>query len=187
MRIIGIDEKDDWDARITEGFPPRDQNPDGPGIEGTLGAEELLERDRLLLAPAQKAMERAGFYAYSTINQEGRLAVASDDETGRFDIWVDDNEFVVTLWASNPGLYMDEENAWRRRSMERLARLAIPRVAKGMLEEHQEAMWDDDDHGVAVRLTYYVPLSHVDHIGELVRHRIPELAELITYVERQLI
>ena len=93
---------------------------------------------------------------------------------------------MVTLWGSNPGLYMDEENSWRRRSMERLARLAIPRIAQGMLEEHQEAMWDDDDHGVAVRLTYYVPLSYGDSIGEFVRHRVPDLAEVITLVERQL-
>ena len=186
MRIIGIDEKDDWDAEIADGYPARDANPSGPSVEGNLAAEDDLERSRHVLAPVQKSMERAGFYAYTSINQEGRLAVASDDETGRFDIWVDDNEYVITLWASNPGLYMDEENAWRRRSMERLARLAIPRVAKGMLEEHQEAMWDEDDHGVAVRLTYYLPLSYADSAGEFVRHRIPELVEVITYVERQL-
>lgn len=186
MRIIGLDEKDDWDDLITQGFPPRDENPTGESVEGMLASEDELAFARRMLAPVQKSMEDAGFYAYSTINQEGRLAVASDDETGRFDIWVDSDEFVVTLWASNPGIYMDEENQWRRRSMERLARLAIPRIAKGMLEEHQEAMWDEDDHGVAVRLTYYVPLSYADSIGSFVRHRIPELAEVITLVERQL-
>jgi hypothetical protein len=186
MRIIGLDEKDDWDALITNGFPPRDENPAGPSVEGMLESEDELVYHRRLLLPVQKSMEQAGFYAYFTVNQEARVTVASDDETGRFDIWIVADEFVVTLWASNPGLYMDEENAWRRRSMERLARLAIPRIAQGMLDAHQEAMWDDDDHGVAARLTYYVPLSYADSIGDFVRHRIPELAEVITLVERQL-
>jgi hypothetical protein len=187
MRIIGIDEEDDWDDVIAQGFPERDPDPEGPSVEGSIGPDDDVERVRSLLAPVLRSMQRSGFYAYNTINQESRLTIASDDEAGRFDILVEDNEYIVSLWASNPGLYMDEENAWRRRSMERLARLAIPRIAKGMLEEHQEAMWDEDDHGVAVRLTYYVPLSYADSIGEFVRHRIPELAEAITYVERQLV
>ncbi len=186
MRIIGIDEKDDWDAEISNGFPARDPDPVGPSVEGTFGGDDEMEHARRALAPVQKSMERAGFYAYTSINSDAKLAVASDDETGRFDIWLGDDEYVITLWASNPGLYMEEENAWRRRSMERLARLAIPRITQGMLEPHQEAMWDDDDHGVAVRLTYYLPLSWADSVGEFVRHRIPELAEVIIYVERQL-
>jgi len=187
MRIIGLDEEDDWDEVPHGVFPPRDPDPAGESVEGLLLIEDDLDRIRRILAPVQKSMERAGFYAYTSVNQESRISIASDDETGRFDIWLEDDELVVTLWASNPGLYMDEENAWRRRSMERLARLAIPRIAKGMLEEHQEAMWDDEDHGVAVRLTYYVPVSYADSVGAFVRHRIPELAEVMTYVERQLI
>lgn len=114
------------------------------------------------------------------------MAIASDDEEGRFDIWVEGDDFVITLWSSDPGMYMDEENEWRRRAMERLARLTIPRVSQGMLASHQQAMWDDDDHGVAVRLTYRLPVERASEVGPFVRERIPELNELLGFVERQL-
>ena len=119
MRIIGID--DHWDDDEPEQFEPA-----GESVEGVLGTEptDNLMRARYLLAPVQKSMEQSGFYAYSTFDREQRLTIASDDEDGRFDIWIDGDDFVITLWSSDPGLYMDEENEWRRRAMERLARIS---------------------------------------------------------------
>ncbi len=186
MRIIGLDD-DQWN----DDFPDnRDDafEPAGESVEATIGTEPTDERmrARYLLAPVQKSMEQAGFYAYSTFDQEQRLTIASDDEEGRFDIWVEDDDYVITLWSSDPGLYMDEENEWRRRAMERLARITIPRVSQGMLASHQQAMWDEEDHGVAVRLTYRLPIEQAAKIGTFVRERIPELNELLSYVERQL-
>ena len=74
---------------------------------------------------------------------------------------------------------------WRR-AMERLARITIPRVAQGMLASHQQAMWDEEDRGVAVRLTYRLPIDRAADIGPFVRERIPELNELLGFVEHQL-
>ena len=55
-----------------------------------------------------------------------------------------------------------------------------------MLASHQQAMWDDDDHGVAVRLTYRLPVEEALNVGPFVRQRIPELNELLGFIERQL-
>jgi hypothetical protein len=156
-------------------------------VEGVILPEiaEQNEEARALLIPVKESMEAAGFYAYSTLNQDQRLEVASDDEDGRFDIWVEDESYVIKLWASSPGLFMDEENQWRRRAMERLARITIPRVAQGQLASHQEAMWDEEDKGVAVRLTYRLPLSRAIDVGPFIRQHIPELMEVLELVERQ--
>lgn len=188
MRIIGVDD-DPWDDEDEIGQGDPDPfTPAGESVEGVLSTDRPDEvmRSRYLLASVQKSMEQAGFYAYSTVDQEQRIAIASDDEAGRFDIWVDGDDYVITLWSSDPGLYMDEENEWRRRAMERLARITIPRVSQGMLASHQQAMWDDEDHGVAVRLTYRLPIEEAVNVGPFVRDRIPELNELLGFVERQL-
>ena len=49
MRIIGIDEKDDWDAEIADGYPARDANPSGPSVEGNLAAED--DQDSATVSP----------------------------------------------------------------------------------------------------------------------------------------
>jgi hypothetical protein len=156
-------------------------------VEGVILPEiaEQNEEAKALLVPVKESMEAAGFYAYSTLNQDQRLEIASDDEDGRFDIWVEDGAYIIKLWASSPGLFMDEENQWRRRAMERLARITIPRVAQGQLAAHQEAMWDEEDKGVAVRLTYRLPLSRAVEAGPFIRQHIPELTEVLEFVERQ--
>lgn len=143
------------------------------------------EQSRYLLVPVKHSMEAVGFYAYSTLNQDQRLEVASDDEEGRFDVWVEGESYVIKLWTSSPGLFMDEENQWRRRAMERLARITIPRVAQGHLAPHQEALWDEEDRGVAVRLTYRLPLARAVDVGPFIRECIPELTEVLELVERQ--
>lgn len=156
-------------------------------VEGVILPEiaEQNEQSRYLLVPVKQSMEAAGFYAYSTLNQDQRLEVASDDEEGRFDVWVEGESYVIKLWTSSPGLFMDEENQWRRRAMERLARITIPRIAQGQLASHQEAMWDEDDRGVAVRLTYHLPLARAADVGPFIRECIPELAEVLDLVESQ--
>ena len=162
--------------------------PAGESVEGLIELDEPEEaaRTRELLTPVRQSMESAGFYAYLTFDQQQRLAVASDDEMGRFDIWVEGDALVVSLWASSPGIYMDEENQWKRKAMERLARMTVPRISQGMLADNQEALWEEEDHGVAVRITYRLPLDQADTIGAFVRQHIPELDELLEFVERQL-
>lgn len=160
---------------------------DEESVEGVILPEiaQQNEEARALLIPVKESMETAGFYAYSTLNQDQRIEIASDDEDGRFDVWVEGEAYVIKLWASSPGLFMDEENQWRRRAMERLARITVPRVAEGQLAAHQEAMWDEEDKGVAVRLTYRLPLARAIDVGPFIRDRIPELTDVLEFVERQ--
>jgi hypothetical protein len=95
--------------------------------------------------------------------------------------------FEVELWATSPGLYAEVENEWRRRAMERLARMTIPRIAQGMLEPYQSAEWDEVDHGVGVRITFEIPFTRAGDIGSIVKTRLPELEELLTFVESQIV
>jgi hypothetical protein len=140
---------------------------------------------RKLLAPVQRSMKEAGFYAYGVFDQQQRWTIAADDEAGRFDIAVDGDTFAVSLWASSPGMFVEVENDWRRRALERLTRMTLPNVARGYLSPHQQAMWDEVDQGVAVRLTYRLPIEHADRVGDFVRDHIPELEDLLAFVEQQ--
>src|SRR5918994_6071995 len=111
------------------------------------GDELRLARDRATLETARRALEAEGFYAYGTVDDQIRWTVAVDDEAGRVDVRVGEDGLEGALWASSPGLYADEENEWRRRARERLARMTIPNVSQGQLEPHQSAEWDEIDHG----------------------------------------
>jgi hypothetical protein len=138
---------------------------------------------RNALEPVRRSLAEAGFYAYGTLDDQHRWTVAVDDEAGRVDVRVGPDGFVVELWASSPGLYADEENEWRRRALERLARMTIPNISRGLLKEHQSAEWDEIDHGVAVRIRYELPFTQGETIGAFVRSRLPELDELLSFVE----
>ncbi|HET8523596.1 MAG TPA: hypothetical protein VFL82_10190 [Thermomicrobiales bacterium] len=140
---------------------------------------------RRALAPVKTSLEAAGFYAYGTLDDQHRWTLASDDEAGRIDVRIGADGFLIELWASSPGLYMDEENPFRRRALERLARMTLPRITEGRLESNQSAEWDEVDHGVAVRIRFEVPFTRAADIGDLVRERLPELDELLTFVETQ--
>lgn len=143
-------------------------------------------RDRATLETARRALEAEGFYAYGTIDDQNRWTVAVDDEAGRVDVRVGDDGLEVAFWASSPGLYADEENEWRRRARERLARITLANIARGFLDAHQTASWDEVDQGVAVTTTYELPFNRAGEVGRFVRERLPELDQLLTEIERQL-
>ncbi len=148
---------------------------DGPGAP--------LAMARRALEPVQASLTAAGFYAYGTLDDANRWTIAADDEAGRIDVRVGPDGFEVELWVSSPGLYAEEENQFRRRALERLARMTIPNIARGLLEPHQTATWDEIDQGVAVGLRYELPFTRSDTIGTFVRERLPELEELLGFVE----
>jgi len=149
------------------------------------GPRDAIAAARRALAPVQRSLAEAGFYAYGTVDDANRWTIAADDEAGRIDVRVGDDGFDVELWASSPGLYADDENEFRRRARERLARITLPNIARGFLQTHQSASWDEVDHGIAVRLHYQLPFTRGDDIGQFVRQRLPELEKLLTFVESQ--
>jgi hypothetical protein len=146
-----------------------------------------LPRENRALEPAKESLERAGFYAYGTFDDQRRWTIAVDDELGRVDVRIGDDGFAIEMWATSPGLFIEEENDWRRRAHERLARMTIPNIARGMLEQHQSASWDEIEQGVCVRVNYDLPFTRAAQIGAFVREHLPELEELLTKVESQIV
>lgn len=150
------------------------------------GDSGSLARDRATLEEARRSLEAEGFYAYGTVDDQNRWTIAVDDEAGRVDVRVGEDGLEVTFWASSPGLFADEENEWRRRARERLARITLPNIARGFLEPHQRASWDEVDHGIAVTMTYELPFTRAGDVGRFARERLPALDELLAVIERQL-
>jgi hypothetical protein len=162
-------------------------NPYPPDIDiDDLDPRDTIARDRLALAPVLESLTSAGYYAYGTLDDKSRWTIAVDDEIGRVDVRVGDDGFQIVLWMSSPGLYADEENIWRQQSRARLARISIPRIARGFLEPHQTAMWDEVDEGVAVSEHYELPFNRAGDVGEFVREQLPRLESLLELIEREL-
>lgn len=151
-----------------------------------LDPRDTIARDRLALAPVLESLKDAGYYAYGTLDDKSRWSIAVDDELGRVDVRVGHDGFQIVLWMSSPGLYADEENVWRQQSRARLARISIPRIARGFLEPHQSAMWDDVDQGVAVSEHYELPFNRAADIGNFVREQLPRLESVLELIEREL-
>ena len=147
---------------------------------------DIVERDRKALVPVLASLRASDFYAYNTYDDQHRWTVAVDDEAGRIDVRVGSDGFRVELWASSPGMFADVDNEWKRRAQERLVRMMLPRIASGQLGEHQQAMWDEVDQGVAVRISYELPFTRAEQIGEFVRQRLPELEKLLIAIESQI-
>lgn len=148
--------------------------------------DDQIAQDRLTLQPVLDSLKTAGYYAYGMLDETNRWTIAADDELGRIDVRVGEDGFEVVLQMSSPGLYADEENPYKQSSRSRLARIAIPRIARGFLEPHQTARWDDVDQGVAVTEHYELPFARGGDVGEFVRQQHPQLEQILTLIEQQL-
>ena len=87
---------------------------------------DIVERDKQALEPVRESLAAAGFYAYTTYDDQQRWTVALDDEAGRVDVRVGMDGYHVEMWASSPGIFADEENEWKRRAQQRLVRIMLP-------------------------------------------------------------
>lgn len=145
-----------------------------------------IARDKDALDDVRRSLSEAGFYAYGTIDDQNRWSIAVDDEMGRVDVRIGDDGYDVVLSSSSPGLYADEESPWRQRSRARLARMMLPNIARGYLEPHQTATWDEVEGGIAVTEQYQLPFYRAGDIGAFVREHLPRLENVLTVIERQL-
>jgi hypothetical protein len=155
-----------------------------PGTNG-LGPEDVIARAREALAPVRDALERAGFYAYGTVDEENRWVISADDEAGHVDVRVGPDGYQLELWGTVPGLFSEEENDFRRRAMERLARMTIPAVQQGFLAPNQAAWWDETEGGPGARIRYDLPFTAADQTGTFARERLPELEKLLDFIATQ--
>ena len=158
--------------------------PESTGANG-LGAADVIARAREALAPVRDALEQAGFYAYGTIDEENRWVISADDEAGHVDVRVGPDGYQLEFWATVPGLFSEEENDFRRRAMERLARMTIPAVRQGFLAPHQSAWWDESEGGPGARIRYELPFTAADQIGTFAREHLPELEKLLDFIATQ--
>jgi hypothetical protein len=94
--------------------------------------------------------------------------------------------YQLDLWATLPGLFSEEENDFRRRAMERLARMSLPAVRQGFLAPHQDAWWDETEGGPAVRIRYELPFTAAEQAGAFARERLPELEQLLDFIATQI-
>lgn len=147
---------------------------------------ESLREDQKTLEAVRKALREDGFWAYGTIDETNRWSIAVDDEMGRADVRIGRDGFEIQLVASSPGLYADEDSPWRMQTRIRLARMTIPRIARGYLAEHQRAFWDETIEGVAVAETVEMPFHRTADIPEFIRERLPQVEELVTLIESEL-
>jgi hypothetical protein len=150
-----------------------------------LGPADVIARAREALAPVRTALERAGFYAYGTVDDENRWVISADDEAGLVDVRVGPDGYQLELWATVPGLFSEEENDFRRRAMERLARMTIPAVRQGFLAPNQSAWWDEIEGGPGARIRYDLPFTAADQSGIFARERLPELEKLLDFIATQ--
>jgi hypothetical protein len=152
---------------------------------GSPPAADSIANAREALEPVRAVLRAAEFYAYGTVDDQNRWVISADDEAGHVDVRLGQDGFEIDLWTTSPGLFADEENEFRRRAMERLARMAIPAVAQGFLAPNQAAWWDETDHGPAARIRYELPFTRTDQIGAFVRERFSELETLLDLVVTQ--
>ena len=155
-------------------------------LDRYLADDRLSAEQKALLAQARQSLADEGFYAYGMLNDKQQWVVAIDDEQGQADVRLADDGFVIELRGVSPGLFSEEENEWRRRALERLARRVIPNIARGMLAPNQSANWSETEEGVVVGMTFRLPFAQSARIGPFVRQALPELDDLITGVESQL-
>jgi hypothetical protein len=149
------------------------------------GPQDVIARAREALAPVRESLTREGFYAYGTVDDENRWVISVDDELGHVDIRVGADGYQIDLWTTSPGLFSEVENDFRRRAMERLARMSLPAVQQGFLAPNQAAWWDEAERGPAVRIRYELPFTRADDAGTFVRQHLSELEQLIGFIESQ--
>jgi hypothetical protein len=171
---------DDFNIRDTAAVPAPLDDPDAAEAETRLAHRRALD-------PVRDVLAEAGFYAYGTLDDQGRWTVAADDEAGHVDVRVGADGFAIDLWGTSPGLYADEENDFRRRMLERLVRMNLPAINRGLLGPHQSAAWDDAEGGIRIHLTYELPFTRREDIGDFVRDRLGELEETIAFVESRVV
>lgn len=151
--------------------------------------DDIVNRsnDRDALRPVIDVLKGLGLYAYMTVDDQSRWTVASDTDMGRIDVRVGADGFDLDVWDTSPGLFWEEEEERKREALERLARVSLPAVARGFLSSAEEAWWDENDHGVGVRVHHELPFALRDQIGAIARQQLIILNDTIALIERRLV
>ncbi|HMM41603.1 MAG TPA: hypothetical protein PKA95_06860 [Thermomicrobiales bacterium] len=138
------------------------------------------------LEPITGIFTEAGFYAYRTLDDENRWTVAVDIEEGHIDVRIGPDGFDLDVWATSPGLFVDEQDPRRRHALERLARISIPGIRRGFLEENQTLNWSEHEQGLSLRSSFSVPFSAAARLPGLAIEQLGELNKHLRFIERRI-
>ena len=141
---------------------------------------------RYALEPITHIFKDAGFYAYRTLDEENRWSVAVDIEEGHIDVRIGDDGYELDVWASSPGLFVDEENERRRHALERLARITLPGIRRGFLEQNESIEWNDEVRGLSLRARFILPFSRDQHLPQIALDQLGELNRTLAELERKI-
>jgi hypothetical protein len=146
-----------------------------------------ISEHHVALAGVVGIFKSAGFYAYRTLDDENRWCVACDVDEGHIDVRIGADGYELDVWATSPGMFLDEENERRQQALERLARISLPGLRRGYLEEHQSIEWRDDERGIALRTSFAVPFSADTRLPDIASEQLQELNRALRFLERKLL
>jgi hypothetical protein len=145
-----------------------------------------IPEHREALEPLVGIFRAAGCYAYRTIDDENRWCVAVDIEEGHIDVRIGDDGYEMDVWATSPGLFIDQEDVRRRHALERLARISLPGIRRGFLEENQTIEWNEQERGLSLRARFILPFSGDEHLPHAALAQLAELNHSLMKIERQI-
>lgn len=145
-----------------------------------------ISNQRTALDPVVDIFRGEGFYAYGTFDDENRWCVACDVEEGHIDIRIGDDGYEMDAWATLTGMYVDEENSRKRHALERLARVSIPSIQRGMLDETEKLHWDDVEKGIALRKTIQLPFATTEILPQIAMNQLNDVNETLLFLARQI-
>jgi hypothetical protein len=141
---------------------------------------------REALEPLVGIFKDAGLWAYRTLDDENNWCVACDLEEGHIDVRIGDDGYELDVWATSPGLFIEEENERRRHALERLARITLPGIRRGFLEDNQSLEWSDQEKGLALRSRFRAPFSASERLPAVALEQLHELNTMLSFLERKI-
>jgi hypothetical protein len=145
-----------------------------------------VSEHRIALEPVVDIFRGAGFYAYRTLDDENNWCVACDLEEGHIDIRIGDDGYEMDVWATSPGLFVEEEDPRRRHALERLARVSLPGIRGGLLVENQSIEGDENDRGLTLRSRFILPFSVNDRLPSVALQQLGALNDALSAIERRI-
>ncbi len=146
-----------------------------------------ITEHRIALDPVVRTFREQGVYAYGTVDDENRWCVAADLEAGHIDIRIGLDGYELDVWATSPGMFVEEEDPRRRQAMERLVRVSIPGIQRGYLDENHLLTWEDSEAGIALRKSVALPFSVDARLPEIALDQLEELNETLAALESRLL
>jgi hypothetical protein len=141
---------------------------------------------QVALDPVVRVFRDEGYYAYGTYDDENRWCVACDVEDGHVDIRIGEDGYEMDAWATLTGMYIDEENTRRRYALERLARVSIPAIQRGILDETEQLHWDDFEKGIALRKTIQLPFAATAMLPGIAMDQLRDVNDTLLFLARQI-